>query len=86
MSASIILDRPHAHVTNLDFITGKVILTVPSNETISLIVVKLEGESISRVDGTLQHPYDHGIGQRGRNFGEGEIHKVSDEFGARELG
>ena len=77
MSVSIILDKPHAHVTNLDFVTGKVILNFPSNESISLIVVKLEGESISRVDVGLQQVHEQGIGQRGRNFGEVEVHKVS---------
>lgn len=77
MSVSIILDTPHAHVTNLDFITGKVILNFPSNESISLIVVKLEGESMSRVDVGLQQVHEQGIGQRGRNFAEVEVHKVS---------
>lgn len=78
MSVSITLDRPHAHVTNLDFVTGKVILTVSNNESISLIVVKLEGESTSRVDVSLQQAHDQGIGQRGRSFGEVEVHKVSE--------
>ena len=79
MSASITLDRPHAHVTNLDFVTGRVILTVPSNESISLIVVKLEGESTSRVDVDLQQSYEqHLVGSRGRNYGEVEVHKVSE--------
>ena len=77
MSVSIILDRPHAHVTNLDLITGKVILTVPNNESISLIVVKLEGESISRVDVSLHQAHEQGMAQRGK-YGEGEVHKVSE--------
>jgi hypothetical protein len=74
MAVSIILDRPYAHFTNLDFITGKVILTLSSHETISVIVVKLEGESISRVE----QPNEQGIGQRGKSFGESEVHKVSE--------
>jgi hypothetical protein len=78
MSVSIVLDRPHAHFTNLDFITGKVILIVPNNETISLVVVKLEGESISRVNISPQQAHEQGIGQRGRSFGELEVHKVSE--------
>lgn len=77
MSVSIALDKPHAHVTNLDLITGKVILTVPNNESISLIVVKLEGESRSRVDISLQQAHEQGMAQRGK-YGEGEFHKVSE--------
>lgn len=77
MSVSIILDRPHAHVTNLDLITGKVILTVPNNESISLIMVKLEGESISRVDVSFHQAHEQGMAQRGK-YGDGEVHKVSE--------
>ncbi|KAI9777522.1 MAG: hypothetical protein M1839_008816 [Geoglossum umbratile] len=43
------LDQPHNHFTNLDFITGKVILSLSSDEAVSHIVVKLEGESMSRL-------------------------------------
>lgn len=78
MSASIVLDRPHAHFTNLDFITGKVVLSIPNNESISLIVVKLEGESISNVEMSPQQAHEQGFGQRGRGFGELEVHKVSE--------
>ncbi len=45
MSVRIHLDNPHAFYTNLDFISGKVILSLSSDENISAIVVKLEGES-----------------------------------------
>ncbi|KAH0564885.1 hypothetical protein GP486_001724 [Trichoglossum hirsutum] len=43
------LDQPHTHFTNLDFITGKVVLSLSYDEAISKIVVKLEGESMSRL-------------------------------------
>ncbi|KAI9855582.1 MAG: hypothetical protein M1813_009721 [Trichoglossum hirsutum] len=43
------LDQPHTHFTNLDFITGKIILSLSNDEAISKIVVKLEGESMSRL-------------------------------------
>jgi hypothetical protein len=39
------LDNPHAFYTNLDFISGKVVLTLSNEENVSAILVKLEGES-----------------------------------------
>lgn len=45
MSVRIQLDNPHAFYTNLDVISGKVILSLSREETISTIIVKLEGES-----------------------------------------
>ncbi|EER25763.1 hypothetical protein CPC735_042070 [Coccidioides posadasii C735 delta SOWgp] len=49
MSVQIFLDKPHAHFTNLDFITGKAVLTLTSDTPITLIAVKLEGESRTRL-------------------------------------
>jgi len=52
MSVRVQLDRQHGDVyTNLDFVTGRVVLTLPTDATISAITVKLEGESKSRLDG-----------------------------------
>lgn len=82
MSVSIALDRPHAHFTNLDLITGKVILIVSNNESISFIVVKLEGESRSRVDVSLQQAHETGMAQRGK-YADIETHKVSECFGSK---
>lgn len=45
MSVRIQLDDPHTFYTNLDFISGRVILSLTSDETVSAVVVKLEGES-----------------------------------------
>jgi hypothetical protein len=45
MSVRIQLDDPHAFYTNLDFISGRVILSLSSDENVSAILVKLEGES-----------------------------------------
>jgi hypothetical protein len=45
MSVRIQLDDPHAFYTNLDFISGRVILSLTSDENVSAILVKLEGES-----------------------------------------
>ena len=75
MSVRIQLDKPHAHFTNLDLISGIVILSITGNETISLITVKLEGESRTRLAGPTNprgtyDPYE-------RDQAQLEVHKVS---------
>ncbi|KAF2033148.1 hypothetical protein EK21DRAFT_59266 [Setomelanomma holmii] len=55
MNVSIALQHPHEHYTNLDVIQGKVILRVPNPTNISSIIVKLEGESKTRLLAPL-HP------------------------------
>ena len=45
MSVHIVLDNPHTFYTNLDWISGRVILSLTSDENVSAITVKLEGES-----------------------------------------
>lgn len=72
MAVRIQLDRPHAYFTNLDFITGKVHMQIYTNETISNIVVKLEGESKTRL-AIPDNEYD----RRDRGRTELEVHKVS---------
>ena len=74
MAVFIQLDKPHAHFTNLDFITGKVILRLDVNESISSIVVKLEGESKTR----LGNDYVPGGYGRHDQRVELEVHKVSE--------
>lgn len=49
MNVQIHLDHPHEHYTNLDVITGKVFLRVPHPTELSSVVVKLEGESRTRL-------------------------------------
>jgi len=55
MLVQIHLDQPQvpgssgSHFTNLDVITGKVILKVPNPTNVSNVVVKLEGESRTRL-------------------------------------
>jgi len=76
MSVRIQLDKPHAHFTNLDAISGRVILSILSPETISNINVKLEGESRSRLAGYVNprgayDPYE-------RDQTQLEVHKVSE--------
>lgn len=79
MSVHIQLDRPHAHFTNLDFITGRVLLRISYSETIAAIVVKLEGESKTRLipptprwdnQSSLMFPREQGRAEL-------EVHKVS---------
>lgn len=76
MSVRIQLDKPHSHFTNLDVISGVVILSIVYNETISAITVKLEGESRSRLAGPTNprgtyDPYE-------RDQAQLEVHKVSE--------
>jgi hypothetical protein len=49
MNVSIALQHPHDHYTNLDVIQGNVVLRVPNPTNISSVVVKLEGESRTRL-------------------------------------
>lgn len=49
MHVSVSLEHPHTNYTNLDVVNGKVSLRVPNAGTVSSIVVKLEGESRTRL-------------------------------------
>jgi hypothetical protein len=49
MSVRIHLDDPHAFYTNLDFISGRIILNLSREDDVSAILVKLEGESKTRM-------------------------------------
>ncbi|RAL64113.1 hypothetical protein DID88_003301 [Monilinia fructigena] len=60
MSVRIQLDNPHTFYTNLDFISGRVILNLTSDEAVSRIVVKLEGESKTRLLRPPDMPYGQG--------------------------
>lgn len=66
MPVSIFLDVKRPHFTNLDLITGKVIVHLRSETDIAGIQVKLEGESRTR----LQEDTDK------RRTTEVELHKV----------
>ncbi|PWY77105.1 hypothetical protein BO70DRAFT_264243, partial [Aspergillus heteromorphus CBS 117.55] len=72
MSATVHLDRPHKHFTNLDFLTGKVVLQLPSEAAIGGIQVKLEGESRTRLSGP-RYPH-HEPSDKKRT--EIEVHKI----------
>jgi len=50
MNASIVLDKPaNFSFTNLDELSGKVVLRLPKSTDLTSIVVKLEGESRTRL-------------------------------------
>jgi len=49
MLVSLTLEHPHEHYTNLDLIQGKVFLRVSAPTNLSSIIVKLEGESRTRL-------------------------------------
>ena len=74
MSLRIQLDKAQGAFTNLDQISGVVVLSILGPETISAITVKLEGESRSHLAGTIppRRHYD-GFEKEGSRQ---EIHKV----------
>ena len=70
------------YFTNLDFISGKLILNLTNDEDISAITVKLEGESRTRLTGMVasraqQNAYLYDTAPDQREKTEMEIHKVS---------
>jgi hypothetical protein len=49
MIVHVFLDSSQGLYTNLDLVSGKVILKVPTNTSVSSVTVKLEGESRTRL-------------------------------------
>ena len=80
MSVRIQLDNPHSFYTNLDFISGRVILSLMSDENVSAILVKLEGESrtvLARPPGAQQNLNPALMSRRDQRQGlSTENHKV----------
>ena len=76
MSVRVQLDKAHGAFTNLDEISGVVILSILGPETISAITVKLEGESRSSLAGNInpRRNYDGFEKEASRQ----EVHKVSE--------
>jgi len=65
------LDRSGDHVyTNLDMLTGSVILNLISEETISLISVKMEGLAVTRLLAPRRPDRNE------KSAAETEVHKV----------
>jgi len=71
MPVQIVLDHPNTIWTNFDQINGKVVLKLDSQSSISSIVVKLEGESRTK----LLAPAPTDFERRPRP--QEEFHKVS---------
>jgi len=61
MLASVILDQTFSHYTNLDIVSGKVIIKSPTSANVSSVAVKLEGESRTRL---LAPPHLNGDRQK----------------------
>lgn len=74
MPVQILLDQPPTVWTNLDQIKGKVVLRLDNQSSITSIVVKLEGESKTKLVtlGTVTAQSD--LGERQRAYEE--FHKV----------
>ncbi|KAL6235726.1 hypothetical protein BDW75DRAFT_208861 [Aspergillus navahoensis] len=80
MSVVIHLDRPHKHLTNLDFLTGKVILTLQSEASVAGIQVKLEAESRTRLAGPKYPHNEHSDKKRTELEVHKLLYKVTDLF------
>ncbi|KKY20886.1 putative arrestin (or s-antigen) n-terminal domain protein [Phaeomoniella chlamydospora] len=65
---------PSATYTNLDIVTGRVILNLPAQASFSSIIVKLEGESRTRLQGIRPGAYSDG--QQGKPTTETEFHRL----------
>lgn len=73
MSVRIHFDQPDSHCyTNLDYVSGRVTLNLPTDATIAAVNVKLEAESRTRLE-TLKYPHNERSDKRRT---EREIHKV----------
>jgi hypothetical protein len=72
MEASIVLDQPgNISLTNLDQISGRVVVRASRNADIDSILVKLEGESRTRLVPPIGPNGEHSRPQM-------EYHKVRD--------
>lgn len=49
MNVNLFLDQPRNHFTNLDEITGRVVLKTLTAQSVSNVTVKLEGEARTRL-------------------------------------
>ncbi|KAL4814586.1 hypothetical protein BDW67DRAFT_165681 [Aspergillus spinulosporus] len=80
MSVAIHLDRPYKHLTNLDYLTGKVILTLQSETSVAGIQVKLEAESRTRLAGPKYPHNEHSDKKRTELEVHKLLYKVTDLF------
>lgn len=75
MSVRIQIDQTNTHFTNLDFLTGKVIVHLVADAAISAVTVKLEGESHTRLSGPK---LGYNADRPDKRRTELEWHKVSE--------
>lgn len=80
MSVRVQLDSPHTFYTNLDFISGKIVLSLVNDENVSAITVKLEGESRTLLMRPPPRPQGRGMAYAQRNQARATIatenHKI----------
>lgn len=79
MIVQVFLDKTRGCYTNLDVVSGKVVLRVPNTSTVTSVVVKLEGESKTRLVGVPYNPsspYYTGREKRQQERPLLEVHKV----------
>ena len=94
MSVRIQLDSPHSFYTNLDVISGRIILSLTSDENVSAITVKLEGESktvLARPPGGQQNLNPSLVTQRDQRQGVAKedhkiLYKVTQVFPSQDPG
>ncbi|KAL4930525.1 arrestin (or S-antigen), N-terminal domain protein [Aspergillus undulatus] len=79
-SVAIYLDRPQNHFTNLDFLTGKVVLQLQSEASVAGIQVKLEAESRTRLAGPRYPHNEHSEKKRTELEVHKLLYKVTDLF------
>ncbi|KAL4961234.1 arrestin (or S-antigen), N-terminal domain protein [Aspergillus stella-maris] len=79
-TVAILFDRPHTHLTNLDFLAGKVVLTLQSEAAIAGIQVKLEAESRTRLAGPRYPHNEHSEKKRTELEVHKLLYKVTDLF------
>ncbi|KAL4945936.1 hypothetical protein BDV06DRAFT_183659 [Aspergillus oleicola] len=79
-SVAIHFDRPHTHLTNLDFLAGKVVLTLQSEASVAGIQVKLEAESRTRLAGPRYPHNEHSEKKRTELEVHKLLYKVTDLF------
>ncbi|KAJ5631770.1 uncharacterized protein N7484_011870 [Penicillium longicatenatum] len=72
VSATVLLDNRLTHFTNLDTLSGRVVLRLPTEAAIAGIQVKLEGESRTRLSGPRNPQNVHSEKKRT----ELEVHKI----------
>lgn len=71
-TATVLLDNQYSHFTNLDTLSGRVVLRLPMEAAIAGIQVKLEGESHTRLSGPR---YPQNVNSEKKRT-ELEVHKV----------